>query len=110
MTKYIVDSALALGYPTLKTEQLQIVSMFMTGRDVFGILPTGYGKSLCFVILPLCFVAKRQTSGSIVVVVTPLIAIMENLVEGRIHQERFKYSYAILLHFTCFHVLKTAPP
>ena len=81
MAKYIVDSALALGYPTLKTEQLQIVLMFMTGKDVFGILPTGYGISLCFAILPLCFDAKRQTSGSIVVVVTPLIAIMENLVE-----------------------------
>ena len=74
---------------------------------MFGILPTGYGKSLCFAILPLCFDAKRQISGSIVVVVTPLIAIMENLVE---EYTKKGLNTHILIHFTCFHVLKTAAP
>ena len=28
---------------------------FVSGRDAFGILPTGYGKSLCSACLPLVF-------------------------------------------------------
>ena len=51
----------------------------MKGRDVFAVLPTGYGKSLCYGCLPLVF--DRLHDGeerSIVVVVSPLIAIMKD--------------------------------
>ena len=36
-----------LGYESLKPEQLQIVTGVLRGRDVFGVLPTGFGKTLC---------------------------------------------------------------
>ena len=42
-------------YSSLKTEQLEIVMAVLRGRDVFGILPTGYGKTLCFACLPFIF-------------------------------------------------------
>ena len=30
----------------MKTEQLDVAMAFLEGRDVFAILPTGFGKSL----------------------------------------------------------------
>ena len=40
-----------LGY-VLKEEQRKVVSSFVSSEDVFGILPTGYGKSLCYTTQP----------------------------------------------------------
>ena len=34
-----------LGYAAMKPEQLQVVSGIISGRDVFAVLPTGFGKS-----------------------------------------------------------------
>ena len=45
-----------MGYRALKKEQRLVISAFMSGRDVFAVLPTRYGKSLCFACLP----AKSQ--------------------------------------------------
>ena len=41
-----------LGYSTMKPEQLQVVSGIVSGRDVFAVLPTGFGKSLCYACPP----------------------------------------------------------
>ena len=54
---------------------------FINGNDVFAVLPTGYGKSLYFACLPLVFdILFRPQEVSIIVVVTPLTAIMEDQV------------------------------
>ena len=45
----IVKAATSLGYSMLKLEQEQIIASFVS---VFVVLLTGYGKSLCFVLLP----------------------------------------------------------
>ena len=37
-----------LGYLQLKPEQLKVITEFVNGRDVFAVLPTGYGKTLCY--------------------------------------------------------------
>ena len=37
----------------LKSEQMEIISAIMDGKDVFAQLPTGYGKSLIYTLLPL---------------------------------------------------------
>ena len=75
-------AARELGYPDLKPEQLDVVKTFVSGRDVFAVLPTGYGKSLCYGCLPIVFdkLLGSSRSKSIVVVVTPLIAIMKDQV------------------------------
>ena len=74
------QAALSIGYPELKAEQLEAMKMFVSGRDVFVVLPTGFGKSLIFASLPLVFDTLNATSGSVIVVVTPLTAIMKDQV------------------------------
>lgn len=37
----------------LKSEQMEIISAIMDGKDVFAQLPSGYGKSLIYTLLPL---------------------------------------------------------
>ena len=38
------DVAKELGFSELKELQLKVIVDFVSGRDVFAILPTGYGK------------------------------------------------------------------
>ena len=78
----IVSSAVAeLGYDSVKPEQKAALLAFLRGRDVFVSLPTGYGKSLCYAALPAAFDSLRiSPSQSIVVVVSPLIALMKDQV------------------------------
>ena len=40
------SEAVSLGYSSLKKEQ-DVILNFITGNDVFAVLPTGLGKSLC---------------------------------------------------------------
>ena len=37
----------------LKDKQYDVVQSILNGEDTVGILPTGYGKSLCYFIPPL---------------------------------------------------------
>lgn len=86
-----VDVAIAyafmtLGYESPTREQERAIRGFLTGRDVFVIIPTGSGKSLCFVALPLVFdhirrcVCKDEPHHSIFIVVSPLTALMKDQV------------------------------
>ena len=47
------STARELGYTDLKQEQLRVVEAFVEGRDVFAVLPFGYGKSLRELTVPL---------------------------------------------------------
>ena len=42
-----------LGF-VLKSEQKETVGSLLKGRDTFGVLPTGFGKSLIFQLLVFC--------------------------------------------------------
>ncbi len=50
-----VESGKKLGYPSMKPEQIDVVVAILEGKDVFAILPTGFGKSLCYVCLPSAY-------------------------------------------------------
>jgi superfamily II DNA helicase RecQ len=45
----------------LKEKQLEAILEFLSGKDVFVCLPTGYGKSLIYGILPLVYDELKGT-------------------------------------------------
>jgi ATP-dependent DNA helicase RecQ len=63
------------GFNQFKGEQEQVVATLMEGKDVFVIMPTGGGKSLCYQLPALL---KEGTA----IVVSPLIALMKNQVDA----------------------------
>ena len=73
----IKDCAQTLGYQELKQEQMAAVASFVEGNDVFITLPTGYGKSLCYYLLPSIFdtLYHRTSTWSIIIVVSPLTGL-----------------------------------
>ena len=77
----IAKSAEQLGYHCLSAEQQEVVVNFVAGRDVFVSLPTGAGKSLCYLVLPATFdLLRNSPSSSVVIVVCPLKSLMEDQV------------------------------
>jgi ATP-dependent DNA helicase RecQ len=75
------------GYDDFRSPQGEIVQCLLEQRDALIIMPTGGGKSLCFQ-LP----ALMQTG--LTIVVSPLVALMENQVQ-ELRQRRLP---AALLH------------
>lgn len=63
------------GFSSFRPHQEEIISAVLAGRDVFAALPTGGGKSLCYQ-LPALLLPK------LTVVVSPLIALMQDQVRG----------------------------
>ena len=72
----------SLGFPTLRKQQLRVLLSYIRGNDVFAVLPTGYGKSLCYAVLPLVFDQLLGTKDSVVVVISPLTAIIKDRVSS----------------------------
>jgi ATP-dependent DNA helicase RecQ len=62
-----------------KPLQEKIVSEVIVGKNVLGILPTGTGKSICYQLPAL---SRFQKTGALTVVVSPLVALMIDQVEG----------------------------
>jgi ATP-dependent DNA helicase RecQ len=62
------------GYGSYRPLQREICEATLAGRDVFALLPTGGGKSLCFQIPALA-------RGGLTVVISPLIALMKDQVD-----------------------------
>ena len=70
------------GYVEIKEKQRDAILAFISGKDVFFSLPTGYGKSFCYQCLPLLFdtLQSHEVRTSIAVVVTSLAGIMKDQV------------------------------
>ena len=63
--------AASLGY-SLKPEQKRSTWKFLSGNDMFISLPAGFGISLCYIMLPLCFDARKGVKNkSMILVVSP---------------------------------------
>src|SRR5262245_34253423 len=61
------------GFDDFRPGQEQVVRAVLAGRNVLAIMPTGAGKSLCFQL-------PAVIASGLTVVVSPLIALMENQV------------------------------
>lgn len=57
------------GYDNFRDYQYRIINNILDCKDVLGIMPTGYGKSICFQIIPLL-------TNEVAIVISPLIALM----------------------------------
>ena len=58
-TAAIIESAKILGIKQFKQKQVEAIETFLSGKDTFVCLPTGYGKSVIYAALPLAFDALK---------------------------------------------------
>lgn len=63
------------GHTALRPAQQKAIAAVMEGRDTLAILPTGGGKSVCYQVPALLF-------PGVTLVVSPLIALMEDQVKA----------------------------
>lgn len=61
------------GYPDFRSGQEQLIDGILAGRDVFGIMPTGGGKSMCYQLPALML-------PGVTLVISPLISLMRDQV------------------------------
>ena len=63
------------GYDSFRSGQKELISHILNHQDVFGIMPTGAGKSICYQV------PAMMLSG-LTIVISPLISLMQDQVNA----------------------------
>jgi len=63
------------GYDTFRDHQQDIIEAVLAGKDVFVLMPTGSGKSICYQI-------PAMILNGVGLVISPLIALMQDQVSA----------------------------
>ena len=83
--KAILDLHKALkrhfGFDSFKNNQEAVISSLLDGKDVFVLMPTGGGKSMCYQLPSLLMEGTA-------IVISPLIALMKNQVDAMRHMSQ----------------------
>ena len=66
------------GFDSFKSNQEAIIRTLLNGEDVFVLMPTGGGKSLCYQLPSLLM-------DGVAIIISPLIALMKNQVDAIRH-------------------------
>ena len=69
------------GFDSFKNNQEAVISSLLDGKDVFVLMPTGGGKSMCYQLPSLLM-------DGTAIVISPLIALMKNQVDAMRHMSQ----------------------
>lgn len=60
----------------LRDEQVSVIESVLQKKPTVGVFPTGFGKSICFLLPPLILDTLQQFKRHICVVISPLKSLM----------------------------------
>jgi len=63
------------GLESLRPKQQEVIDLVLRGKNTLALLPTGYGKSLCYQV-------PSMALSGITLVISPLIALMQDQMSG----------------------------
>ncbi len=67
------------SFNTFRHMQREIVTCVLSGGDCFVVMPTGFGKSLCYQ-LPAVIEAREKNGKGTTVVISPLVSLIQDQV------------------------------
>lgn len=77
VSEFLLDSVLheKFGLKEFRPKQREVIDHVLNGKHALALLPTGYGKSLCYQV-------PSQILPGATIVVSPLIALMQDQLNG----------------------------